>query len=158
MATCLYIKSECDILDKFCRHDEAINTDSTPFTSGPIIQSFCLHLIKHILRIHLALLVPLPLETFSKMEKPIERRSVTAAQTGQEYVPSSKIRSAADIERAAAGVIDVDAKTTTYVVLACIIAASGGVLFGYDGGTTGKLRSASNYFALTCVGKSGVTQ
>ncbi len=78
-------------------------------------------------------------EPASKMEKPIERRSVTAAQTGQEYVPSSKIRSAADIERAAAGVIDVDAKTTTYVVLACIIAASGGVLFGYDGGTTGKL-------------------
>ena len=50
--------------------------------------------------------------------------------TGQEYVPSSKIRSAADIERAAAGVIEVDAKTTAYVVLACIIAASGGVLFG----------------------------
>ena len=56
---------------------------------------------------------------------------------GQHYVPSSKIRSAADIERAAAGVIDVDAKTTTYVVLACVIAASGGVLFGYDGGVTG---------------------
>ena len=91
------------------------------------------------------------------MEKPIEKRSVTAAQTGQEYVPSSKIRSAADIERAAAGVIDVDAKTTTYVVLACTIAASGGVLIGYDGGTTGKLRSASQYFALTRVGKSGVT-
>ena len=33
--------------------------------------------------------------------------------------------------------IEVDAKTTTYVVLACIIAASGGVLFGYDGGVTG---------------------
>lgn len=72
------------------------------------------------------------------MEKPIDRPSITDVQTGQEYVPSSKIRSAADIERAAAGVIDVDAKTTTYVVLACIIAASGGVLFGYDGGTTGR--------------------
>ncbi|KAL0041564.1 hypothetical protein WJX79_007531 [Trebouxia sp. C0005] len=79
------------------------------------------------------------------MEKPIERRSVTAAQTGQEYVPSSKIRSAADIERAAAGVIDVDAKTTTYVVLACIIAASGGVLFGYDGGTTGGVESMAQF-------------
>lgn len=67
----------------------------------------------------------------------IGRPSITS-RTGEEYVPSSKIRSAADIERAAAGVIDVDAKTTTYVVLACIIAASGGVLFGYDGGVTGE--------------------
>ena len=57
--------------------------------------------------------------------------------TDEQYVPSSKIRSAADIERAAAGVIDIDAKTTTYVVLACVVAASGGVLFGYDGGITG---------------------
>ena len=61
--------------------------------------------------------------------------------SNEQYVPSSKIRSAADIERAAAGVIDVDAKTTTYVVLACIIAASGGVLFGYDGGVTGARRT-----------------
>ncbi len=61
--------------------------------------------------------------------------------SNEQYVPSSKIRSAADIERAAAGVIDVDAKTTAYVVLACIIAASGGVLFGYDGGVTGARRS-----------------
>ena len=30
----------------------------------------------------------------------------------EHYVPSSKINSAADIERAAAGVIDLDAKTT----------------------------------------------
>ena len=74
------------------------------------------------------------------MEKSFERRSITAEKTGQEYVPSSKIRSAADIERAAAGIIDVDAKTTTYVVLACIIAASGGLLFGYDGGVTGTLQ------------------
>lgn len=59
------------------------------------------------------------------------------SSVGEHYVPSSNIRSAADIERAAAGVIDVDAKTTTYVVLACIVAASGGVLFGYDGGVTG---------------------
>ena len=72
------------------------------------------------------------------MSKPgIERPSIIS-KTGEEYVPSSKLRSAADIERAAAGVIDVDAKTTTYVVLACIIAASGGVLFGYDGGVTGE--------------------
>lgn len=65
--------------------------------------------------------------------------------TGQEYIPSSKIRSAADIERAAAGVIEVDAKTTTYVVLACIIAASGGVLFGYDGGVTGGVESMAQF-------------
>lgn len=58
-------------------------------------------------------------------------------------MPSSSIRSAADIERAAAGVIDINAKTTTYVVLACVVAASGGVLFGYDGGITGA-------FSLTC--------
>lgn len=55
----------------------------------------------------------------------------------EQYVPSSSIRSAADIERAAAGVIDIDAKTTTCVVLACVVAASGGMLFGYDGGVTG---------------------
>lgn len=72
-----------------------------------------------------------------KQSANIGRPSITS-RTGEEYVPSSKIRSAADIERAAAGVIDVDAKTTTYVVLACIIAASGGVLFGYDGGVTGE--------------------
>ena len=59
------------------------------------------------------------------------------SSVGEHYVPSSNIRSAADIERAAAGVIDIDAKTTAYVVLACIVAASGGVLFGYDGGITG---------------------
>ena len=72
-----------------------------------------------------------------KQSANIGRPSITS-RTGEEYVPSSKLRSAADIERAAAGVIDVDAKTTTYVVLACIIAASGGVLFGYDGGVTGE--------------------
>lgn len=95
----------------------------------------CLYLIRQVLVELLG--APVFLTLTDAMEKPIEKRSITAAQTGQEYVPSSKIRSAADIERAAAGVIDVDAKTTTYVVLACIIAASGGVLFGYDGGTTG---------------------
>lgn len=63
--------------------------------------------------------------------------AMKTASVGEHYVPSSNIRSAADIERAAAGVIDIDAKTTTYVVLACIVAASGGVLFGYDGGITG---------------------
>lgn len=35
-----------------------------------------------------------------------------------------------DLERAAMGAIDVDAKVTIYVVLACTIAASGGLLFG----------------------------
>ena len=33
-------------------------------------------------------------------------------------------------EKAALGAIDVEAKVTVYVVLACTIAASGGVLFG----------------------------
>ena len=33
-------------------------------------------------------------------------------------------------ERAAVGAIDVEAKVTVYVVFACAIAASGGVLFG----------------------------
>ena len=33
-------------------------------------------------------------------------------------------------EKAAFGAIDVEAKVTVYVVLACTIAASGGVLFG----------------------------
>lgn len=41
--------------------------------------------------------------------------------------------------------IEVDAKTTTYVVLACIIAASGGVLFGYDGGVTGGVESMEQF-------------
>ena len=34
------------------------------------------------------------------------------------------------------GAVDVEAKVTVYVVLACTIAASGGVLFGYDGEDT----------------------
>ena len=76
------------------------------------------------------------------MNNPIERRSITHAKTGQEYVPSSAIRSVADLERAAAGVIEVDAKTTTYVILACLIAASGGLLFGYDAGCTGETCAA----------------
>ncbi len=37
------------------------------------------------------------------------------------------------IEKAAMSVVDVEAKVTVYVVRACAIAASGGVLFGYDG-------------------------
>jgi sugar porter (SP) family MFS transporter len=45
------------------------------------------------------------------------------------------------LERAAAGVVDIDAKTTVYVVLACLVAASGGLLFGYDGGCTGGVES-----------------
>lgn len=28
---------------------------------------------------------------------------------------------------------DVDAKCTIFVILACVVAASGGLLFGYDG-------------------------
>ncbi len=38
-----------------------------------------------------------------------------------------------NVERAALGIIDVDAKMTVYVVLACTIAASGGLLFGEFG-------------------------
>ena len=34
------------------------------------------------------------------------------------------------VEKAAFGAIDIEAKVTVYVVLACTIAASGGVLFG----------------------------
>ena len=64
---------------------------------------------------------------------------------GDDYIPSSNIRSAADIERAAAGAIDIDAKTTTYVILACMVAASGGILFGYDGGVTGASIKSNAY-------------
>lgn len=39
------------------------------------------------------------------------------------------------LERAAVGAIDVEAKVTVYVVLACTIAASGGLLFGEIGST-----------------------
>ncbi len=38
-----------------------------------------------------------------------------------------------NVERAALGIIDVDAKMTIYVILACTIAASGGLLFGTFG-------------------------
>lgn len=38
-----------------------------------------------------------------------------------------------NVEKAALGLIDVDAKMTIYVVLACTIAASGGLLFGKFG-------------------------
>ena len=62
---------------------------------------------------------------------------------GDDYIPSSNIRSAADIDRAAAGAIDIDAKTTTYVILACMVAASGGILFGYDGGVTGASKKSN---------------
>lgn len=88
-----------------------------------------------------------------KQSANIGRPSITS-RTGEEYVPSSKLRSAADIERAAAGVIDVDAKTTTYVVLACIIAASGGVLFGYDGGVTGEYRLRMHMCVCRMLGRS----
>ncbi|EIE26164.1 general substrate transporter [Coccomyxa subellipsoidea C-169] len=43
------------------------------------------------------------------------------------------------------GVIDVEAKSTIYVVLACFIAASGGLLFGYDGGCTGGVESMKQF-------------
>ena len=42
------------------------------------------------------------------------------------------------------GEVDVEAKVTVYVVLACTIAASGGVLFGYDGEDTSFPCTASN--------------
>lgn len=35
-----------------------------------------------------------------------------------------------NIEKAAMGAVDIDAKITVYVCLACLVAASGGVLFG----------------------------
>ena len=35
-----------------------------------------------------------------------------------------------NVEKAAMGALDIDAKITVYVVLACVVAASGGVLFG----------------------------
>eukprot|EP00891_Asterochloris_glomerata_P007570 jgi/Astpho2/7570/Aster-02476 len=50
-------------------------------------------------------------------------------------------RSQAELERIAAGVVDVDAKCTIFVILACVVAASGGLLFGYDGGITGGVES-----------------
>ncbi|CAK0787907.1 hypothetical protein CVIRNUC_011129 [Coccomyxa viridis] len=48
-------------------------------------------------------------------------------------------------EKAAFGAIDVEAKVTVYVVLACTIAASGGVLFGYDAGITGGVESMQQF-------------
>ncbi|BDA50848.1 Sugar transport protein MST4 [Coccomyxa sp. Obi] len=50
-----------------------------------------------------------------------------------------------NIERAAMGIVDVDAKMTIYVILACTIAASGGLLFGYDGGCTGGVESMPQF-------------
>ena len=35
-----------------------------------------------------------------------------------------------NVEKAAMGALDIDAKITVYVILACVVAASGGVLFG----------------------------
>ncbi|KAK9793166.1 hypothetical protein WJX73_001731, partial [Symbiochloris irregularis] len=60
---------------------------------------------------------------------------------------SSYGRPGISVEQAAAGVVDVDAKATTYVVLACIIAASGGLLFGYDGGITGGVEAMHQFAA-----------
>jgi len=51
-----------------------------------------------------------------------------ASRDDHEALPNEAMRPSA--ERAAAGAIDVEAKVTVYVVLACAIAASGGVLFG----------------------------
>ena len=52
------------------------------------------------------------------------------------------------VEKAAVGAVDVEAKVTVYVVLACTIAASGGVLFGYDGEDTPFLCTASNHSCI----------
>ena len=54
------------------------------------------------------------------------KMSGDAMQTGDVLRKSTDI----NVERAAMGVIDVEAKSTIYVVLACFIAASGGLLFG----------------------------
>lgn len=58
------------------------------------------------------------------------------------------------VEKAAMGAVDVEAKVTVYVVLACAIAASGGVLFGYDGKDTPFSFTASNgllYIGCCCL-------
>jgi hypothetical protein len=55
-------------------------------------------------------------------------------EAAQEAIQKS---SNVNLEKAAMGAIDIDAKITVYVALACLVAASGGVLFGYDGAATG---------------------
>ena len=58
--------------------------------------------------------------------------SKSARMSGDGLQSTDVLRKKGDInaERAAMGAIDVEAKTTVYVVLACFIAASGGLLFG----------------------------
>jgi len=57
-----------------------------------------------------------------------ERRSRNAQDT------ISKASNPDTMKAAMGGAMDVDAKITVYVALACVVAASGGVLFGYDAG------------------------
>ena len=57
-----------------------------------------------------------------------ERRSRNAQDT------ISKASNPDTMKAALGGAMDVDAKITVYVALACVVAASGGVLFGYDAG------------------------
>jgi hypothetical protein len=39
----------------------------------------------------------------------------------------------------APGAVEFEARITPYVIMTCIIAASGGLMFGYDVGISGKL-------------------
>ncbi|CAL5224738.1 g7471 [Coccomyxa viridis] len=50
-----------------------------------------------------------------------------------------------EIEKLAAGDIEVNANLTVYVALACLVAASGGVLFGYDAGCTGGVETMKQF-------------
>lgn len=40
---------------------------------------------------------------------------------------------------AGSGAVDIEARITAYVIITCIMAASGGLMFGYDIGISGKL-------------------
>ena len=53
-----------------------------------------------------------------------------ATSNGGRKDPNALKNGSMSAEKAAFGAIDVEAKVTVYVVLACTIAASGGVLFG----------------------------
>lgn len=41
------------------------------------------------------------------------------------------------------------AKVTAYVVISCLVAASGGLIFGYDIGISGKLCVEVNFFPIS---------
>ena len=48
--------------------------------------------------------------------------------------------------------IDIDARVTAYVVMSCVIAAFGGILFGYDAGTDSThCRMGHPLFVFCCV-------